>query len=190
VVLEGNNMQKVPPANYGWGIAISNFRCAAPGRSGCDPSNPPSPGAAGTTVTKNILAHSLSDGSNGMAIVLYPAGSYGFEYPATTGITVTQNVICAWPTSNKQPIFDRGSGNTISNNIVSTGDCDGLGFSDPNRTIGGYYASIGGRAGATTDDFLGAAIVRWNRENWDPRYLASAVNSYIRAGFGIEDPPR
>ena len=188
VLLEPNDMQTVPPQPYGWGMTITNFTCAAPGRSGCDPSNPPTPGSGGTTITRNILAHALSDGSNGKGIHLYPEGSYGFGYPATTGITVTHNIICDWPTYNKKPIFDQGSHNTITNNVTRIGDCNGLGFSNPNRTVGGYYTSIGGPVGATTDDFLNAAMAKWNRENWDPRYLASAVNSYIRAGFDMADP--
>src|SRR5262249_41696990 len=94
VVLEGYDMQKVPPQAYGWGMTITNFTCLEPGRSGCDPSHPPSPGSSGTTITKNIVAHSLSSEENGKGIHLYPAGSYGFQYPATTGINVTQNIIC------------------------------------------------------------------------------------------------
>ena len=135
-------------------MEIANFTCAAPGSSGCDPSHPPSPGASGTIIANNIIAHSASSGKNGHGIHLYPAGRYGFQYPATSGITVTQNIICDWPTRNKQPIFDEGAGNRVSKNVTSAAKCDGLGFSEPNRSVGNYYTSIGGPPQATTDDFL------------------------------------
>ena len=164
VLLDGDDIQKVPSRPYGWGMTIANYTCAAQGQSACDPSNPATPGAEGTEITNNVLAHSVSKGGNGVGIRLYPAGSYGFQYPATAGITVRKNIICDWPTSNNRPIFDQGTGNRISDNITTIAKCDGLGFPDPNRTVGQYYASIGGPAGATTDDFLKAAISKWNRD--------------------------
>src|SRR4029078_5752129 len=62
VILEGYDMQKVPPQPCGCGIDVINYTCAAPGSSGCEPSNPPSPGASGTIIASNIIAHSFSSG--------------------------------------------------------------------------------------------------------------------------------
>src|SRR5262249_52820227 len=133
-------------------------------------------------------AHSLSNSGNGQGIHLFSKGTYGFHYPATTGIIVEQNIVCDWPTYNKKPIFDEGHNNTVVNNIVTTGNCSNLGFPNPDRSVGSYFTSIGGPPGATTDDFLKAAISHWNRDNWDAKYLASSVNAYIRSGFGMTEP--
>jgi hypothetical protein len=54
-------------------------------------------------------------------------------------------------------------------------------YPDPNRDVGSYHASIGGAA--TFDAFIAGARAQ-SKDNWDPRYTAAAVNSYIRAGFG------
>ena len=55
-------------------------------------------------------------------------------------------------------------------------------FPDPSRTVGSYFNSIGGSP-ATTAGFLAAARLQ-SKDNWNPALLASAVNNYIRAGFG------
>jgi hypothetical protein len=54
-------------------------------------------------------------------------------------------------------------------------------FPDPSRNIVSYQASIG--ATATFNAFIAGARAQ-SKDNWDPRYTAAAVNSYIRAGFG------
>jgi hypothetical protein len=186
VILEGYDMQTTPPTRYGWGIDIVNFKCQSPmpPKYNCSPSQALPPGAGGTVVTKNIIAHSFAGGTNGHGIRLFPAGqTFSFHYPATTGITVSDNIICEW----QSPIQDRGNGNAVMNNVEQAEGCDGLGFSAAHRTVGNYYVSIGGTT-ATTDAFLEAAIKKWNKDDWDPRYLAGAVNSYIRAGFDMADP--
>jgi hypothetical protein len=59
-------------------------------------------------------------------------------------------------------------------------------FTDPNRDIATYAASIGLKD-ATLEGFLNAA--RQNeRGHWDPRLTAPAVNDYIRAGFALKNP--
>jgi hypothetical protein len=55
-------------------------------------------------------------------------------------------------------------------------------YLDPNRTIATYQVTIGGVA--TLDAFMAQARQQ-SRSNWRIQYTANAVNSYIRAGFGL-----
>ena len=55
-------------------------------------------------------------------------------------------------------------------------------YPDPTRTIGSYHASIGGTA--TLDAFMAEARLQ-SKANWRSQYTAQAVNTYIRAGFGL-----
>ena len=57
-----------------------------------------------------------------------------------------------------------------------------LNFVDPHRTIETYMASIG--MTPTFDAFMSKARAQ-SKDTWDPRFTASAVNDYIRAGFVI-----
>lgn len=197
VFLEGSGMRLGIAENpYGWGINIDNFTCGSPARGACIGAwinkGLPTPGTAGSTFHHNIMAHSISAPGNGVGIRLVGAqcNALGFCTPAVTGVMITDNVICGWPTGNNTPIDDRGVGNKISANKTNTGtDCKGLGFSDPDRTVGAYYETIGGPPGATTDEFLDAAWSKWNKVDWDPRFLPSAVNTYIRGGFDMANPP-
>jgi hypothetical protein len=57
-------------------------------------------------------------------------------------------------------------------------------FTDPNRDMGSYNASLGGTA------TFNAWIVRQraqSRTNWDSRYTAEAENGYIQDGFDVSD---
>ncbi len=55
-------------------------------------------------------------------------------------------------------------------------------FPDPDRSISTYMTSIGQTA--SLDAFLTEARLQ-ARSNWRREYTAKAVNSYIRAGFGV-----
>ena len=55
-------------------------------------------------------------------------------------------------------------------------------FPDPGRSIPTYHASIGGAAGL--DAFMTEAR-RQSRAFWRPQYTAEAVNTYVRAGYGL-----
>jgi hypothetical protein len=55
-------------------------------------------------------------------------------------------------------------------------------FPDPTRSIETYMASLGETA--TLDAFIAKARTQ-DRYNWDPRFTADVVNSWIRAGFGM-----
>jgi hypothetical protein len=60
------------------------------------------------------------------------------------------------------------------------GDTANPGWIDPERTVGGYHASLGG--GATLEAFLETVRER-PLHTWNDAYAAPAVNAYIRAGF-------
>jgi len=55
-------------------------------------------------------------------------------------------------------------------------------FPDPNRTIATYHQSIAGQP--TLQSFLAEAR-KQSKSYWRATYTASAVNTYIRAGFGL-----
>ncbi|MGE0788315.1 MAG: hypothetical protein AB7S26_21760 [Sandaracinaceae bacterium] len=55
-------------------------------------------------------------------------------------------------------------------------------YPEPDRTIDTYAMSIG--VGTTLEDFLAAARQQ-SRLHWRTELMASAVNAYIRAGFGL-----
>jgi hypothetical protein len=200
VILEGNDMGfAIAPRKYGWAIPITSNTCGTAGGSGCKKeyvgAGLPTPGAAGTVISHNVIAHSLSDGSNGQGIHLNPLynSGFGFSFAAVTGVTVSRNVICNWRTHNNKPIWDEGSGNTISDNVTNTAsDCTtGIqpALRDPTRTAATYYVTVlGGPAGSTTDDFLDFCWTKWTKAKWEPRCLAAAVNNWIRPGYGVSNP--
>jgi hypothetical protein len=57
-----------------------------------------------------------------------------------------------------------------------------MAFPDPGRTVETYMASLGGQP--SFDAFI-AAVRAQSMEHWDPALTASAVNEYVRAGFGM-----
>jgi hypothetical protein len=140
----------------------------------------------GIHVTNNIIAH------------LFPgAGKYGGGIELDRDCSncfVQNNIIFDWKNRDSQAenfgIIDHGSSNTIAPNDVDlnasnnnpSGAAPHEPFPDPSRTVGSYFNSIGGSP-ATTAGFLAAARLQ-SKDNWNPALLASAVNNYIRAGFG------
>ncbi len=54
-------------------------------------------------------------------------------------------------------------------------------FPDPNRNLAKYYKSLGGQE--SFDAFMEVVLNR-ELQQWDDKYTASAINNYIRAGFG------
>jgi hypothetical protein len=60
-----------------------------------------------------------------------------------------------------------------------------ISFPDPERDITSYMTSIGETGGPL--EFISRSL-QMNRWNWDSRFTAPVVNSYIRAGFGVPDP--
>jgi hypothetical protein len=64
----------------------------------------------------------------------------------------------------------------------STSTWGAVAYPDANRTIATYHASIGGAP--TLEAFLTEARLQ-SRANWRVPYTADAVNTYVRAGFGL-----
>ncbi|WP_028584992.1 right-handed parallel beta-helix repeat-containing protein [Desulfogranum mediterraneum] len=59
-------------------------------------------------------------------------------------------------------------------------------FSSPSRSLESYQATIGNTP--SIEAFISACRAQ-NRYNWDPRYSAKAVNTWIKAGFYKFQPP-
>lgn len=57
-------------------------------------------------------------------------------------------------------------------------------FVDPERTVDTYYANVIGEPGGF-DEFMAKARTM-SRATWDNRFSATAVNAYIREGFGLQ----
>jgi hypothetical protein len=127
------------------------------------------PSTGPVQVLDNIIAHEASAGADGHGI------SFG---AGTVNDTARNNVIYQW----NNPIVDRGTRNITSPNAINL-----TGYLDPNRTIETYMASIGD--GPTLSVFLTEAD-KQSRNAWRPRYTASAINEYIRAGFDIGSSER
>lgn len=201
VILEatGVNYPVTPLAQFG-GIEVASYTCgtlsslSAPCPAALRGAGLPTPGADGTVIQYNILAHRQSGSANREPIRLDAEADTGLNYhaPATANIDVSHNIGCSWTSSSGKPFNDLSGSNTISNNAPagnSDTDCSSLGYSDSGRTVGGYLDLIENTSGSTTDDFLDAAADKILSENYDPRYMANAVNNYIRDGFDMQHPP-
>ena len=66
---------------------------------------------------------------------------------------------------------------------VETGSTNAkINYPDPSRNLETYMQSVGGTA--TVDAFI-AAMRSQTKGNWQSAYTATAVNDYVRAGFGV-----
>jgi hypothetical protein len=123
----------------------------------------------------NILAHETSTGGNGYPILIGQQG-------ATSGVTAQSNLLYDWESLATAGVYiaelNGSSGNTISGNTTN-----GVGYPAPTRSVGSYDSSVMGGPG-TLDHFMTLATAQ-SKDTWDPRLTANAVNTYIRAGFGI-----
>ena len=59
-------------------------------------------------------------------------------------------------------------------------------FPDDSRNAGTYDGSIGGAG--TVDSFVAAERLQ-SSDHWDPRYIATSINDYIREGFNAATAP-
>ena len=116
---------------------------------------------SGVQITNNIIANPVGSTVNRMV----------FRSIATYRELTTNNIIYHFAT----PIDDGGTGNNTSSNAINS-----TGYANPNVSVGSYNASLGGSA--TLAAFMAAADNQ-NMSNWNPAYTATAVNSYIQAGF-------
>jgi hypothetical protein len=128
------------------------------------------------TFSSNIVANAQSSNS-GIVIQSGYAGS-----------TITGNIIFNW----LNPIVDNGTGTIITNNNLDVtgtnanpgGSAPAEPFPAPTRSVGSYYATLGLGGTGQLSDFLSAARLQ-SKGNWNSQLMAAAVNSYIRAGFGL-----
>lgn len=161
VVLEANDINNDPATlARGWGLDAETL---------IDGITVP----ASITITNNILAHEASTAGNGNAILIGNSA-------ATSGITATGNVIYDWESLGSTYIV-QGSGST--GNTVTPNAINSAGYSAPTRSVGSYDSAVMGGPG-TLAHFLSLAALQ-SKDNWDSRLTANAVNTYIRAGFGI-----
>jgi hypothetical protein len=150
------------------------------------PHNIGAPTAGGSTVTNNVYMEAVSNVSAsgwgpGTMESNYEGDSYhvgvitfanAHAHNSNSGISIndsgfvgdviSNNIVCDW----NLPIDDAGTATVISGNQTKASDCNAGGWTgsqpnlvDPNRTVGGYYASIGNPGGfpSTTAGFLAAA---------------------------------
>ena len=115
---------------------------------------------AGVQVTNNIIADPVNSQGTGISID-----------SNVSGVNTSNNIIYNY---FAYPIDDGGTNDKTSNAINLTG------YANPNVSVGSYNASLGGSA--TLAAFMAAADNQ-NMSNWNPAYTATAVNSYIQAGF-------
>lgn len=109
----------------------------------------------------------------------------------TQNVTITANIFWDFFTGGTgTEINDDGGSNIVTGANVLHGNSatNDVGYPDPTRTVGGYYASIGNPGGfpSTVAGFLSAARLQ-SSTNWATSLMADSVNDFIRAGFGISD---
>lgn len=76
--------------------------------------------------------------------------------------------------------------NSVTNFVQVNNLAEGVTYPDPTRNLETYSESIG--LTADEDVFLDIACAM-DRDTWDVRFTADAINTYIRAGFGLADDP-
>jgi hypothetical protein len=153
---------------------------------------------AGTTIVSEVA--SPYDGLAGPYIVSNAtintncaAGITGKS--GVSNATVSNTITCgifAIGNSQISGITDNGIGTIKTNNNAPPGGATAAcstftpigAYPDPTRTIERYDNEVlGGPMPGTLTHFLGLAAQQ-SKQNWDPRLTASAINTWIRAGFG------
>lgn len=96
--------------------------------------------------------------------------------------TVTGNIVHDWNPANPSVLGTPAKpwsvdGWTFTGNDINQ---SASAYRDASRSVGSYYATIGGTNDAV--EFLKAAS-QLSKDNWDAKLTANAVNEYMRAGF-------
>ncbi len=111
--------------------------------------------------------------------VSWDKGSFEFTR-GQFDVTLRDNLIHDWPQQNNRTIeVDTDSAKvTQTNNVI-----DAPGWPDPDRDLARYAATVGvdGDGEAVLD-----ALRNRPRNTWPDGLTATAINAYIRAGFGID----
>jgi len=80
-----------------------------------------------------------------------------------------------------------GTSTNLTNWMTRSGETNAQGsavsYPDPNRTVETYHASLGKQASLSA--FIDE-VRKQSRTNWRREYTASAINDWIRAGFGVK----
>jgi Right handed beta helix region len=105
-------------------------------------------------------------------------------------ITVENSVVYDWTLGDdgtRQTYFEHNayrespSGGVTNLQLINNEiDLSAASYVDSTRTVGSYFAAIGGVDNAVA--FMATAR-NMSKANWDPAFTADAVNDYIRAGF-------
>jgi hypothetical protein len=126
----------------------------------------------------NIFAHNDEIGSTGEIFRFADP-----EDERNENITAINNVVWNWLSGRyNQTGFYMINQATVVNFIQTNNLTEGVTYSDPSRNVLTYSQSIGL---AADEDVFFAAACAMDRDTWDDRFSANAINSYIRAGFGI-----
>lgn len=123
-------------------------------------------------VRNNVIAHEASAGTYNNIGVNVQSGVGGGQ--------IKDNVIFKW----NYGIKGAGGGFSITGNKITNSP---TGFSDPNRLLDRYNASLG-RTGSF-EAFIASAR-GLSRDAYDTRYTARAAGGYVRAGFGLSTAAR
>jgi hypothetical protein len=129
------------------------------------------------TLSGNIFAHKPLYGNNYLLLLQVK----GYQ----SNLTIRDSVVYDWilgaerttPEDYFESRPEEVNGFTLANNEI---DLVAATYVDPTRTVGSYYASIGGTNNAIA--FFEAAR-GMSKATWNVAYTADAVNDYIRAGF-------
>lgn len=131
------------------------------------------------TIANDIVAHTSTSGTNGFGVQLASD---------TDHIAVTNSIYCDMP--SQTTVLNQGTSNTDSGNTKQAANCNGLGFPDPTRTAATYNAqlsdcaSLPGGCTSSLSAFLTSARAQ-SKDNWRTELMAAALNTYVRAGFGL-----
>jgi hypothetical protein len=134
----------------------------------------------GLIVFQNNIVNHSSNPTNGHGGIQLTTGY--------TNVTATNNIVCGWDPWGA--VTEVSAGDIITPNSNKTADCNTGGWTnqppgliDGTRTIETYDSAILGGPG-TFAHFIGLARQQ-SKGNWNPALKATAINNYIRAGFGI-----
>jgi len=133
-------------------------------------------------ILSHITSNAIQDPSLGA--VLCDQGSTSFSTVAYSGNTYSPTNVNHFATVNGSVVsyatWITDSGETGSQIHTNS-------YPDPTRNLDSYARNVLGMAGGAPQ-YL-AAIRTASKSNWHPEWLAPAINSYIRAGFNLPDPP-
>ena len=135
-------------------------------------------GPATGGVTPYYIAGTVTWSNNIIAHAAMINGGQGISVASGYVVSVVNNILYDW----HAPLLDLTAGTTASGNVQDASGANSEGYPDPTRSVGSYAGTFG--LTATTSAFLAAARTQ-SKDNWNTALMASAVNTYIRAGFGI-----